>query len=98
MVLYSVSASCIHLYCGIFAQGKSREASRQSSILYLHAVCSKSTDVSEEPVSYIFRVEDLVKQETSMKQIERRLFVTRRHIPEEGTVNNHRCENSESHT
>jgi hypothetical protein len=60
----------------------------------------KLTDVSEEHVAYIFRVEEHAKQETSVKAGCKSSEIsvdfqrtTRCYVPEETILHNHYCEN-----
>jgi hypothetical protein len=67
-----------------------------------------STDVSEEHIAWIFKVEEYATQETSETLKMEKICssemsggfqrATRRYIPEDNTLHNHRCENLKSFT
>jgi hypothetical protein len=56
-----------------------------------------ATDISEEHVASMVRVEEYAKQETSVKACFRCERITRRYIPEDRTLHNHGCENLNSY-
>jgi hypothetical protein len=55
-----------------------------------------STDVSEEHIASIFRVEEISSARN--QQASRWQRTTRRYIPEVDTIHNHRCQNLKSYT
>jgi hypothetical protein len=61
----------------------------------------KLTDVSEERIASIFRVEKSAREETawtgSSRNIDSFHRITRRHIPEDGIFHSQRCKNLKSH-
>jgi hypothetical protein len=60
--------------------------------IWRRVVCWVSTDVSEKHIAYIFRVEEI----GSANQRATR-WQCLRHIPEDDTLHNHRCENLKSY-
>jgi hypothetical protein len=56
----------------------------------------KSTDVSEEYIASIFRIQEWAKQETNTKRVTRKR-TARRYIPEDRTRYNYRWENFSPH-
>jgi hypothetical protein len=65
-----------------------------SSGIWRRVVRWVSTDVSEEQIASIFRVEEIV---SANQQASKWQQTTRRHIPEYNTLHNHRCENLKSY-
>jgi hypothetical protein len=54
------------------------------------------TDVLEEGIASIFRVKKSASEEPACSEMSVHTRTTRRHIPENGILNSHRCENLES--
>jgi hypothetical protein len=90
-----------------------RDRRISSSGMWCRVVRWVSTDVSEEHIASIFRVEEISStKKTASKQVATCLKMeaicssrtsvdtqrtTRRHIPEDDTLHNHRCENLKSY-